>query len=112
MNISSRHNIVSLKERSEVNTIFEKGKKISTRYGPVFLYKSMTDHRYTKVAILLKKNTGTAVKRNYIKRIIRNFVRKNRSCLDKYNRIIFLFNSKKTVNYKLLEREYIRALQK
>jgi ribonuclease P protein component len=112
MNISNRHNIKSLKERSEINKVFHKGEKISTRFGPIFFYQSTDNGDSKKVAILLKKNVGTSVKRNYIKRIIRYFVTQHKAILEHSNRIIFLYNSKNPINYPLLKKEYLRVLQK
>jgi len=112
MNISNRHKIIILKDRSEINLVFKKGRKVATRFGPVFLYNARDDQNYKKVAILLKKSIGTAVKRNYVKRIIRTFIRENRSFFEENNRIIFIYSSKEPVNYKLLKQEYRRTLQR
>jgi ribonuclease P protein component len=110
MNISSRHNISSLKNKDEIEIIFKQGFKVKTKYGPIFLYRATTKDDSRKVAILLKKRVGSAVKRNYIKRIIRYFISKNHMIFGKNNRMIFLFNSHVAVSYALLEKEYLRAL--
>ncbi len=44
------------------------------------------------MGILVKKNFGNAVKRNYAKRLLRHFVRENPTLLSKYNRVIFLIS--------------------
>ena len=110
MNISSRHNIVSLKKKEEIDHVFRKGKKYHTRYGPVFMYKSSDRDHCTRVAILLKKSVGSAVQRNYIKRIIRNFVARNFQIIKGSNRLIFLYNSREPVSYARLEKEYLQVL--
>lgn len=110
MNISSRHNIVSLKKKDEIDHVFKKGIKYRTRYGPVFIYKSREYENGTKVAILLKKSVGTAVRRNYIKRIIRHFVVCNFRIIKGFDRLIFLYNSREQVSYARLEKEYLQVL--
>jgi ribonuclease P protein component len=54
-------------------------------------------------AVLVKKNIGNAAKRNYCKRIAREYIRKNIHTLKKYNRIIFLINNAGDLSYNSLQ---------
>ena len=92
MNLSSRHNIKSLKSRDEISFLFNKGKKLSFRFGLIILLKKRDKNKYA--GILVKKNFGNAVKRNYAKRLLRHYVRENPTLLSKYNRVIFLVSKR------------------
>jgi ribonuclease P protein component len=111
MNISKQHNIISLGERKEITSILDSGKKIKTKFGLIFL-KRVNKDSITKAAVLLKKSCGSAVKRNYIKRIIRHFIKDQITLFNGYNRVVFLYNYKKEINYNSLKNEYINALKK
>ena len=90
MNISSPHNIKSLKNSSEIKDLLAHGRKVFNRYGIIFIReeKNFPD---TRIAILIKKKAGNAVHRNYVKRIIRHFIREQDALLSKYGRSTFLY---------------------
>lgn len=111
MNISKALNIVSLTKKDEIRHILIKGQKIYTKFGLLFLYKNNNDI-LSKIGILIKKKSGNAVKRNYIKRIIRQFVCKEYNIISHYNIIIFLYNYKGKISYKDLRDNYIVNLKK
>lgn len=111
MNLSKTLKIESLSNPAEINLVLKKGKKLISRYGPIFLYRMPGDgQEKSKVAMLLKKSTGPAVKRNYIKRILRHFVREHVELFGNYNRIIFIYNNSKDMSYDLLVKEYLDIL--
>ena len=91
MNISKTLNIVTLSNKDEIHHIIKEGQKVYTKFGLVFLYKE-NEKVFKKIGILIKKKSGNAVKRNYIKRIIRQFVRNEYNLLCHYSKIIFLYN--------------------
>jgi len=106
MNISKLHKITSLRKREEIRFVFENGRKIKTKYGLIFVLKKIEKNN-KKAAILLKKNIGSAVKRNYVKRILRAIIRINHeNIFNNYNRVLFLFNYKGPINFSLIEKEY------
>jgi len=53
-----------------------------------------------KTRIVVRKKVGQAVYRNYIKRIIRAYIRGNRSKLYSYNDFVFYFNSGPKATFK------------
>jgi len=109
MNISKRHKILSIKNKDEINLVLNNGRKNKTHYGPVFVYND-SDELNKKMAVLVKKNIGSAVKRNYVKRIVRRFICKFPLVLEENNRIIFIYTNSKPVTYSELESEYRRVL--
>ncbi|MCB0282757.1 MAG: ribonuclease P protein component, partial [Calditrichaeota bacterium] len=84
------------------------GKKRSTSFGPVFFYSDSGSD--IKIAILIKKSIGKAYYRNYIKRIIRFYIRTDFTLLEKYNRVIFLYKNTENITYKNLKNEYLKKL--
>ena len=111
MNLSKRLNIVSVSDSKEIKYILDHSKKIYFKYGIVFLNKDSDSKEKLRFAVLVKKHCGNAVRRNYIKRISRNFVVRNITLFKPYNRVIFLFLSKETFKYKDLEEQLLKALR-
>ena len=62
-------------------------------------------------AVLIKKNVGSAVKRNYCKRIVREFIRINKDKFGINNKIVFLFTYKGKVNYWYLNQELSEKME-
>ena len=110
MNISRTLKISSISKKDEIGRVLNSGKKVYTKVGLIFLASDMQDESL-KVAFLIKKNCGSAVKRNYIKRILRHFVREFYNLFKSHNRIIFLYRYKGDVDYNLLKREFVEALK-
>lgn len=112
MNLSKRHNIISIKDKSEIRFILNYGKKINTKFGPVFLFNVANDNN-KKAAVLLKKNIGKAHYRNYIKRLLRVYIIKKIILFKTYNRVIFLYRSKSRISNHLdIFSEYDKRLNK
>lgn len=111
MNLSKALNIQSLQNKEEIKHLLKNGQKIYTKFGLIFLQNNPADE-ITKVGILMKRSSGCAVKRNYVKRVIRNFVRNNFTLFKGHNRIIFLYNFIGVISYNQLRDEYIYALSK
>jgi len=110
MNISRTLKISSISKKDEISSILNNSKKVYTKLGLIFL-ASDVQNESLKAAFLIKKNCGSAVKRNYIKRILRHFVREFYNLFNSHNRIIFLYRFKGDVDYNLLKREFVEALK-
>lgn len=111
MNLSSPLNCSSLRKKNEITFVIKNGKKIKTKIGPVFLYNDF-EERKNKAAILVKKNIGKAHFRNYIKRIIRYYIRSEVTLFEEFNRVIFLYvSSEKKVKYSQIKSTYDKALK-
>lgn len=112
MNISSLHKFSSLSNKDEISTALKEGKKLKSESGPIYFYKAKNKDGI-KFAILVKKNIGRACYRNYIKRIIRFYIRTNATLFENFNRVIFLYNSKKRItDYKVVQKNYDFTLNK
>ncbi|RLD17087.1 hypothetical protein DRI50_00245 [candidate division KSB1 bacterium] len=111
MNLSKRLNIITITDSKEIKNTLDHSKKIYFKYGILFLNKDSDIKENLKFAVLVKKHCGNAVRRNYIKRISRNFVVRNIALFKPYNRVIFLFLSKEKFRYKELENQLLKALR-
>lgn len=112
MNISRRLNIVTISNPKEIKFVLDNSRKIYFKYGILFLNKDNSVKEKLRVAIIVKKNCGNSVRRNYIKRIGRYFLRENITLFSKYNRVIFLFLSKEKFKYKNFEENLMQVLLK
>lgn len=111
MILSKTPKITSLKNKSEIQDLLASGRKVYTKYGLIFL-KKIPDTAENKIAILVRKKCGNAVKRNYIKRILRHFIRKHALVLNQNNRIAFLYLYSGPVEFKAIETMYLNALNR
>lgn len=111
MNILKRHRVSSLTKREEILKLFNKGMRLNSKFGPVYLLNEKQDNSL-KVAILIKKNCGKAVNRNYIKRVIRHFIRDHITLFNNQNKVIFLYKYRDYINYNELIDEYLSVLKK
>lgn len=110
MNLSKTPNITSLKNKEEIKDVLNSTEKIRTKYGIIFVKRNVSENLLA--GILIKKNTGNAVQRNYSKRIIRHFIRAQAQQLTTYSRVVFLYLYKGKTTYAQLESSYLKALKK
>lgn len=83
---------------------------MQTKHGLFFLEENNRSD-LTGFAVLIKKNVGNAVWRNYCKRIVRVYIRKNVDNIKKYQRIMFLYNFEGKITYRALEKEFNKHLK-
>ena len=98
-----------IKKNIEIKKILLTGRKIHTKYGIFFIDHTNTDNR-VNFAVLIKKNVGNAVWRNYCKRIVRAYVRKKYDLFTQYSKFLFLYTYDAKINYNLLEKEFDKKL--
>ncbi len=111
MILSKTPNIYSLKNKKEIIDLLASGRKVYTKYGIIFL-KNISEAEVTTVAILVKKKCGNAVKRNYIKRLLRHFIHEHALQLSKNSKIAFLYLYTGKAEYKKIETIYLNALNR
>lgn len=111
MNLISQLNCSTLTDQAEISLVFKKGKKIKSDFGIIYCLNDKTKVDY-KIAILIKKNVGKAFYRNYIKRIIKYYIRNHFTLLKKYNRVIFLYSYKEKIKYPFFKENITLALNK
>ena len=85
-----------LKKNYEFRDVLSRGKYYSGEYIEAFLKKNKSD-KYNFLGIAISVKVGKAVKRNYIKRLIRENYKNAENDLKIGNSIVFLWKKKKPV---------------
>ncbi len=92
------------------------GKKISNPYSTIFFKKiSSKSNKLLNVSFVAKKKIGNAVKRNKIKRRLRNIMNDAIKIINMNLNYSYLFIAKKNIydaNYKMLKDSIIKDLTK
>ena len=86
---------IKLKKNYEFNNTFKRGKYFSGNYIEVFLLKNNKNINFFGLAISSK--LCNAVKRNRIKRVIREVYRKNEKKISSGNTFVFLWKKNNEV---------------
>lgn len=66
-----------IKKRSDFNAVFKNGKIVKSKFYNCRYLKNCLN--YNRIGIVISKKIGNSVKRNYEKRIIREFFRQNKN---------------------------------
>ena len=83
-------NTIMLKKNYEFKNLFSKGKFY---YGDfIYMYISKTSKSYNKLGIAISKKQGKAVKRNKIKRLIRENYKNFENRIEKGTNILIVIN--------------------
>ena len=105
--------IKTLKKNYEFKKVFQKGKIYSSKNLKMFISKNNLEENRIGLAVSVK--TDKAVRRNRIKRLIRENYRLISSELKKGYNIVFLWNKNskiKEMNFTIIEDEIKRLFKK
>jgi ribonuclease P protein component len=72
----------------EFKRVLRNGERQSTKYFKIFIFLNQTDKQ--RLGITASRKTGGAVKRNRIKRILREFFRLHKTCFPASSDILFI----------------------
>jgi len=106
-------NIKTLKKNYEFKKVFQKGKIYIGKNIKIYISKNNMEENRIGIAVSVKSDK--AVKRNRIKRIIRENYRLINSNLKKGYNIIFLWNKNSDIdkmNFKIIEEDVIKIFEK
>ena len=104
---------IKLKKNYEFNNTFKRGKYFSGKYIECFYIKNNKNINYFGIAISSK--LCNAVKRNRIKRVIRESYRKIENSITTGNTFVFLWKKKSNIdkcNYKNILKDMIDITKK
>ena len=92
------------------------GRKISNNYSTIFFKKiSSKNNKFLNVSFVTKKKIGNAVKRNKIKRRLRNIMNDAIKTINMNLNYSYLFIAKKNIydaNYKMIKDSIFKDLAK
>ncbi|MEJ6589426.1 MAG: ribonuclease P protein component [Crocinitomicaceae bacterium] len=107
-----------LTHKKDIDHLFEKGQRLKS-HPFVILYEDITPKRGIPFKLLIsvpKRNFKRAVDRNYLKRCIREIVRRNKELLtkgdDKTLCIAILYSFKTKLEFSRLEEGLLNGLKK
>jgi len=106
-------NIKTLKKNYEFKKVFQKGKVYTEKNMKVYISKNNIGENRIGIAVSVKADC--AVRRNRIKRLIRENYRLISSTLKKGYNIIFLWNKNSEINkmnFKIIEEELAKIFKK
>ena len=104
--------IKTLKKNYEFKNVLDKGKFYKGKYVTIYLSKNKKNENVIGIAI--SKKLAKAVKRNRLKRLIRESYRIQRDSLEKGYNIVFIWNKQANVdsNYKNVSEDIISLFKK
>lgn len=106
-------NTIMIKKNYEFKKMFSKGKFYYGDY--IHMYIKKTDSCYNKLGIAVSKKQGKAVKRNRIKRLIRENYKNFESTLERGIQILIVINKNKKIeeiSFKDIKNNFLRTLKK
>ncbi|MGF6907017.1 ribonuclease P protein component [Fusobacterium sp. PH5-44] len=104
----------TLKKDREFQIIYKFGKKSFGYYSLIFFNKNI--YNLNRCGFVVSKKVGNAVCRNRIKRLFREFYRKNENIIENGNDIIFigkriLKEKISEIKYKDIEKDILKILK-
>ena len=106
-------NTIMIKKKYEFKNLFSKGKFY---YGDfIYMYISKTSKSYNKLGIAISKKQSKAVKRNKIKRLIRENYKILEPKIEKGYNFLIIINKEKTIeniSFYDIQNNFIRTLKK
>lgn len=100
----------TLKNTKQFDVVYKKGVKVHTKYFILFI----TNIENQKFGFVTSKKVGIAVKRNRIRRILKEIVRKNIKILNN-NSLIFVAKKNielEDIKYKSFEKDILIGIKK
>lgn len=104
---------IMIKKNYEFKILFSKGKFYHGEF--IHMYIKQTNQDINKFGIAVSKKQGKAVKRNHIKRLIRENYKNFESSIKTGTNILIVINKNKDIkdiSFKDLEENFLRTLKK
>ncbi len=104
---------IMIKKNYEFKILFSKGKFYHGEF--IHMYIKQTNQDINKFGIAVSKKQGKAVKRNHIKRLIRENYKNFESSIKTGTNILIVINKNKDIkdiSFKEIEENFLRTLKK
>lgn len=108
--------IRKIKKNKEFSSIYNKSKKVYTRYAIIFISENNSNNE-PRFGFVASRKTGNAVRRNRIRRLFREFVRENKDKMRKSADYIFVGKSVlkdkiDTLKYEDIKKDMMKVINK
>jgi len=97
-----------IKKTSEIDAIFNQKKRVSGKYFNIFYQLSENDS--FRFAISIGKKYGNAVKRNLMKRRIREIIRKSKDVIKPFDFVVVVKPDSSELNFETVKKEMLKLL--
>ncbi len=95
---------LKIRKTSQYDEIFGKGRRLRSKHFDILYVQNSLG--YSRAGLVVgKKNVRSAVKRNRIKRVVREVFRNNKSLFDSLDIVILAKKGSDTLNYSNVKRE-------
>lgn len=109
--IENKKTFVSLKKNADFRRVYRTGFSVADRY--LVIYKSASNSEKPQIGFSISKRLGNAVKRNRIKRRLREICRLNLEKFDGgHNYVIIVRVAAQNCNYRTLEQSVFNVIRK
>ena len=99
-----------IRKRNDFITVYRTGVRIATRHFVVYVCKNQLGSR--RLGVSIGKKIGNAVKRNRIKRLLREFFRLNKDILpDSHDFVIVATRDASSLHYRVICEELRQGLE-
>ena len=95
---------LKIRKTSQYDEIFGKGKRLRSKHFDILYVQNAQGHSRAGL-VVGKKNVRSAVKRNRIKRVVREVFRNNKSLFDSLDVVFLAKKGSDTLNYSSVKRE-------
>lgn len=96
---------LKIRKTSDYEEIFGSSKRLRSKHFDILYVKNSLG--YSRAGLVVgKKNIRSAVKRNRVKRLIREVFRKNKSLFDSLDVVFLAKQDSDTLNYSNVKREF------
>jgi ribonuclease P protein component len=100
-----------LNRATDFRRVFSKGKRIATRLFVIYILPNHLSH--SRLGIQVQSKIGTAIQRNYIKRIVREIFRKiHQDFRDPVDIVFIAGKQMRDVRFAEFNEELLRVLQR
>jgi len=99
-----------IKKRNDFLSLYKKGKRYRGKYFNLVYFSNNLS--FSRMAVVVSKKIGNAVKRNKIKRWMRSLFRRNKVLLKDTLDIIFVVKKEiQDATWEKIEEEYVSAIK-
>ncbi len=99
-----------IKKTSEIDAIFNQKKRVNGKYFNIFYQLSENDS--FRFAISIGKKYGNAVKRNLMKRRIREIIRKSKDVIKPFDFVVVVKPNSNDLDFETINLEILKLLSK